>query len=222
MKIFFAVFILLFIAGCTPLNKRYNQSTYNQDINDIKEYGASKSDVALLRFYIEDKNFRKTGIPASATYQDLLSRAKTTLMNWQLNEIKIKEKLALKKAQANAKIDSMKNIIAVSLISKDNNVNDVTETLNIKFNLHNNTSKDIRAFRGTIIFKNVFGDILKRYLLECNILIAAHQSISYTAQVKYDPFIENDVKLLDINIEDLKFDFEPKLILFDNGNKMQL
>ncbi len=51
---------------------------------------------------------------------------------------------------------------------------------------------------------------------------AARQSISYNAQVKYDPFIDNDVKFLDTNIEDLQFVFEPKLILFDDGSKMQL
>ena len=58
--------------------------------------------------------------------------------------------------------------------------------------------------------------------MECDILIAAHQAIMYNAQVKYDQLIDGDVKLLNADVTDIQFVFDPKLILFDDGTKMSL
>jgi hypothetical protein len=219
MKLTYILALLFFlIAGCTPLGKKYNKLTVNQDIKDIKEYGASASDVALLKFYIDNKDFRKVEINPNTTYEDLLEQAKLSLIGWELNDIKIE----LKKIQEYALADSMRNIISIILISKDYNDTGFKEFLQMKFNIHNNSEKDIKAFKGDLVFRNVFGDVLKKFGIECDILIASHQAIMYDAQVKYDPYVDSDSKFLDAAVEDLQFKFDPKLILFDDGSKMQL
>ena len=222
MKILITVCLLLLLSGCSPLGKKYNSSTINQDLKDIKDYGASSADTALLRFYIDNNNFRGTDIKPNATYKELLEQARFAFMSRELNDIKINDEIALQKVKEQAKMDSMRNVISVSLVSKDDNDSGFSDIIQMKFNVHNNGEKDIRAFRGDITFKDVFGDVLKKYDMECDILIAAHQAIMYNAQVKYDQLIDSDVKLLNADITDIQFVFNPKLILFDDGSEMSL
>jgi hypothetical protein len=222
MKLIYFLFLAVFlIAGCSPLDKKYSSLTVSQDLKDIKDYGASSADTALLHFFIDNKNFRKIDIKLNITYKQLLEQARFTLMNRELNDIKIYDETALKTAFVQAKIDSMRNVISTSLVSKDNN-NDFNDIIQMKFNIHNNSEKDIRAFKGDIIFKDVFGDVLKKYDIECDILIAAHQAIMYNAQIKYDQFLDSDIKLLNAEVSDIQFVFDPKFILFDDGSKMVL
>jgi hypothetical protein len=222
MKTLLTLCLLVLISGCSPLDKKYNNSTLTQDLKDIKDYGVSGSDTALLRFYIENKSFRKTDIQPNTTYKKLLELSRSAFTSRVLNDIKANDEVSLKKSLEQAKTDSMRNIISVSLFSKDYNDNGFKESIQMKFNLHNNGEKDIRAFKGEIIFKDVFGDILKKYNMECDVLIAAHQAIVYNAQIKYDQLLDSDVKLLNSDISDIQFVFDPKLILFDDGSKMTL
>lgn len=221
-KLIPAFLMLVLLYGCSPLDKKYNKTTLPQDLKDIKDYGASNSDTALLHFYIDNMSLRKADISPNTTYKVLLEQANAAFINRLLSDIKNENEIASKTNIERAKADSMRNIVSVSLVSKDYNDNGFKETIQMKFNIHNNGDKDIRAFRGSITFKDVFGDVLKRYDMECDILIAAHQAIMYNAQVKYDQLIDGDVKLLNADISDIQFVFDPKLILFDDGTKTPL
>ena len=221
MKLLIPICIVFLMFGCSPLDKKYSSQTVNQDLKDLRDYGASSADTTLLRFYINNKFFSGTAVKQNMTYKQLLEQARLAFISRELDDIKTNEEIALKKAEDHAKTDSMRNVISVSLVSKDNN-NDINDIIQVKFNIHNNNEKDIRAFRGDIIFKDVFGDVLKKYDMECDILIAAHQSIMYNAQIKYDELSNADIKFLNADVSDLQFVFDPKLILFDDGSRMSL
>jgi hypothetical protein len=84
----------------------------------------------------------------------------------------------------------------------------------------NNTSKDIRAFKGTMVFKTILGTDIHKVGFEYDQPLSAGKSATYKAAMKYNEFRERDVRLLNTNLADIKFDFVPVAILFTDGTHL--
>jgi len=86
-----------------------------------------------------------------------------------------------------------------------------------KFAFENRGQKDIRAFRGTVVFQDLFGQELYSTGLAYDEGIRAGQKKNWTGTIKYSEFEDALVRLRSKDLSNLKVEWRPKTILFADG-----
>ena len=94
---------------------------------------------------------------------------------------------------------------------------DITLTLSFK----DVSSKDIRAFDGTIEFTDLLGNPLKSVSLAINDPISADASNSWVGTIKYNQFEDDDQRLRNADSTNVKMTFVPGKVLFKDGSSTQ-
>jgi hypothetical protein len=92
--------------------------------------------------------------------------------------------------------------------------------ITLKVAYQNNTKKDIAAFKGVITFKDTFGDKIYSSGLKEDEGIKAGASRNVGLFIKYNQFIDNDVKLKNAELAKSKVEFQPITIIFADGSAL--
>ena len=91
----------------------------------------------------------------------------------------------------------------------------------LEFEYANKAGKDIRAFTGTVVFKDIF----ERPFLRMNLtvdqpVIAGHSIRDKNKSLKTNQFSYEDNKLINTELENLRVGFKVESVLFADGTKM--
>jgi|SRR6185369_14074180 len=92
--------------------------------------------------------------------------------------------------------------------------------INISFVFENKGAKDIKAFKGTSKFKDLFGEIIHEGPMTIDDGIKSGQKVNWTGSIKYNQFIPSNTKLRDTDLDKMKFEWVPKAIIFADGSKI--
>ena len=76
------------------------------------------------------------------------------------------------------------------------------------FEYTNNTEKDIRAFIGSVIFNDLFGKPLQSISLEYTKELKAGETVYDEDMWEYNPYMNSNVRLKDIPLEDATYSVE--------------
>ena len=90
--------------------------------------------------------------------------------------------------------------------------------ITVGFKFQNKTAKDIRGVQGIIIFYDIFQNEIKRVSISYDSTpIAANTEKSWPASIKYNQFMESDIKLNNTDLENLKYVWLPEMIIYQDG-----
>jgi len=89
-----------------------------------------------------------------------------------------------------------------------------------KFAFENRGQKDIRAFRGTVVFRDLFGQEIYSTGLAYDEGIRAGQKKNWAGSIKYNQFDDALVRLRSKDLPNLKVEWKPKTILFADGSAL--
>jgi hypothetical protein len=107
--------------------------------------------------------------------------------------------------------------ISVVLIKKSNRKGDFRNSVITTCTFNNLTSKDIRAFEGSLGYT----DILDNNILTSRVVITTplkvNESMEWSGSLDCNPFMDDHQKLRNTEQEDLKIIFTVKKILFADG-----
>jgi hypothetical protein len=138
------------------------------------------------------------------------------------------EMVAKEKAQAEEAVqrERMNQSLSVVLYGKGFLPSDLEsgryqDHITIKLAYKNTSEKKIRAFRGAVEFKDLFGDTIKRVGLkeENSLDPGAFKRVERT--IDFNQFIDSDKKLAQADIKNLKAEWKPDLILFSDGTSLR-
>lgn len=90
---------------------------------------------------------------------------------------------------------------------------DITFTLQFK----NNTSKDIRAFDGLVVFNDLLGNRILASRVEINERVAKGQTLDWPGAIEYNQFKDSHQRLRSEPKENLKVSFLANKVLFADG-----
>ena len=91
----------------------------------------------------------------------------------------------------------------------------------LEFEYANKADKDIRAFTGTVVFKDIFERPFLRLNLTFDQRIAAGHSVrDKDRSLKTNQFSDEQQKLINTELENLRVGFEVESVLFADGTKM--
>lgn len=88
--------------------------------------------------------------------------------------------------------------------------------------LTNNTEKDITGVKGTITFMDLFGDTIDGANLSYDEGIKVGESKLYLAGIDYNQFIDESIELRQIDLENLKYEWEVNTIIYADGTTEEM
>jgi len=90
-------------------------------------------------------------------------------------------------------------------------------TMSLKFN--NTTDKNIKGVEGIIAFYDIFDNKISETTVRYDEGIPAHGSKVWEAAKKYNQFIDEDVKLKNTELKNLKYKWTVSTIVYEDGSK---
>ena len=135
----------------------------------------------------------------------------------------LQSKVTAEKEAIQRQIDQ---VLTVALVSKDFRAADyhsgnISDVVTIELALENKGDKDVAGVKGVTVFKDMFGDTIKRVSLSYDEGIPARKSVTWFGTIKYNQFDNNDVKLKTVDMKKLTFSFLPDTVIFSDGTKIQ-
>lgn len=208
-------FLVLFTSSCdSALDRHYNESAMEEDLKAIvKEAELDTSEIFLLGMYISFGKLQGKEL-SNKTYSEILKEAKTQEKEKRAQQEE-KEKLANKiKEEEKAHHEKLSKIIGVAIYDKGFQEVDWQDYNTFKFAFENKSDKGIRAFKGTVVFTDLFNEKIYSLNLTIDEPILSGQTLIWNGQADYNPYREQDVVLRNKELDDLKIIWKPEKIIF--------
>jgi len=138
----------------------------------------------------------------------------------------LKEKLS---AEREAAMKTMRDAVTVTLVSKavkeERGMSGMLmdENLQVTFGYRNNSPKEIAGVKGYVSVKDLFGDEISGFAISNDKTIKAGESITWSGSrsVKYAMGSNKDRKLAELTDDKYKVIWEPKVVVFADGTKLE-
>ncbi|HTT76983.1 MAG TPA: hypothetical protein VMF50_13525 [Candidatus Binataceae bacterium] len=114
------------------------------------------------------------------------------------------------------------NILTAALIDKKLVKGDFSDQIDIKIGFQNKGKKDIIGIKGITIFKDIFGDVIEKVSLSEDHSIASGATYVWDGSTSYNQFDDKDIKLASTDVTKIQFEFQPQIILFKDGTKLEI
>ena len=220
MKRGIIILAVLIILGCTKtIERRYSEKTVNDDMKTLKaeldstNYALLSS--TIIRNALEGKSME------NVTYADILKdgkRWKTKQEQIEAEQKALAEKTRLEEEQRQERLS---NAVVVTCFEKGFSELGYNDYITYKFAIQNKSDNDIRAIKGTVIFTNLFDDVISKVSLVCDDPIKAGEKYIWRGTTDYNQFISSDVAMRNKDLKDMKVVWKPEKILFTDGSSLE-
>jgi hypothetical protein len=192
------------------------------DLSDLMAMGQStevtigtfmgKVDGKTAAQIIEMANSIKSRKEAGQKYNDATERPSSSAETLERIAEKGKEKV---------KKNIFSKVVNVTLTDIELKSGDYSKYTNVKISFENLSEKNILGIKGVASFKDIFGDTIKRINLSSDEGVKAGEVFIYDGRIDVNQFIDSDLKLATTPKEKIQFSFEPEVILFEDGSKLE-
>jgi hypothetical protein len=173
---------------------------------------------------------KSNGVPDGMTIGTAIEEQRKFQIERSVEEAKqkaVKDKLLVEQTLAEK---GMRDAVTVTLVSKKLRTETgrsgivLDENIEIVFGYKNNTAKNITGVKGRISIRDQFGDELSAFQISNDATIKAGESITWTGgrSVQYALGRNNDRKLIDLADDKYTTQWNPQVIVFADGTKMNL
>ncbi|VVO75066.1 hypothetical protein [Pseudomonas fluorescens] len=111
------------------------------------------------------------------------------------------------------------SLIELELSPKDYAQKRYSDYFSIRVAFKNNTTDALSGIKGTVVLKDIFGDVIKRITLSDDSQIDPGQNYIYNGTMDYNQFQASDKKLASANFAKMQFEWEPDTYVFASGKK---
>jgi hypothetical protein len=214
-KILLITLVSFLILSCSsPLDKKYNESTFEVDAKEIKESGdLSQDDAQIMVGWIMRSKFKGESLE-DKTYNEIIADAK----DYKKEQDALAEKV---KKEEEEKRQRLGSALTVAMYDKGYQEYDYQEYLTYKIAFENKTDKDIRAIKGSISIQDLFDTEIKAISLTIDDPIKAGETFKGSYTTNYNQFKDEDSRLKNKDMDDLKTVWTPIKIIFSDGTTLE-
>lgn len=164
-------------------------------------------------------------VPAGRSFADIVSEQRAWLETERARAAREKALAAKAKAAEETKAKELRDTITVSVfekgfVEKDIYAHDYDDKITLKVAYQNNSKRDLAAFKGIITFRDTFGDKIYSTGLKDDVGVKAGATRNVGLFVKYNQFIDADVRLKNADLAKTKVEFQPITVMFADGSSL--
>ncbi len=89
----------------------------------------------------------------------------------------------------------------------------------MKLKFTNNTGQDIKGVEGTVTFFDIFDDKIKALNISYDEGLIIDEEKIWEVSTDYNQFMDEDIELKSVDLENLKYEWKVKTIVFDDDTK---
>jgi len=210
---------ILLVACSSPLDKKYSEDTFEEDAKELRnELDSTEAKLLLgsiFRLTMQQEDLSKM------TYGEILENGKA----WKAEQERIEaEQKALQEKAAREeaeRVARLQNAVMVTCFKKGYTEVDYQDYITYGFAIQNKSEQDIRAVKGEIMFTDLFDDEIKTLSFTYDQPIKAGATSNWNATTDYNQFRDEDVRLRNKNLEDLKIVWKPIKVIFQDGTTLE-
>lgn len=210
---------ILFVACSSPLDKKYSKGSFEEDAKQLRSE-VDSADAMLLMGSILRLTMQQEDL-TQMTYGQILENGKA----WKAEQDRLEEEqkaLQEKAAREEAeRLTRLQNTVMVTCFEKGFSEVNYQDYITYKFAIQNKSDQDIRAVKGEIMFNDLFDDEIKTLRFTYDESIDAGATANWNATTDYNQFMNDDVKLRNKDLEDLKIVWKPTKVIFKDGTTLE-
>ena len=210
---------ILVVACSSQLDKKYSEDTIKEDAKELRSE-LDSSDVKLLMGSIFRLTMQQEDL-TKMTYGEILENGKA----WKAEQDRIEaeqkalqEKAAREEAERVARLQSA---VMVTCFKKGYTEVNYQDYITYGFAIQNKSEQDIRAVKGEIMFTDLFDDEIKTLSFTYDQPIKAGATANWNATTDYNQFMDDDVRLKNKELKDLKIVWKPIKVIFQDGSTLE-
>jgi hypothetical protein len=120
---------------------------------------------------------------------------------------------------------TLSDAVSVVLVEKtflpaDINVRRYRGETDLKVAYSNKSTKTIAGVKGTLVFKNLFGDPITRVAIAMTDAVEPGKTVVWDGSTEYNQFERKDQELAFTPVEKMKVEFEPAMVVFADGTRL--
>ena len=210
-----ALVAAMILTSCNnPLNRKYSESTLEQDVKAIAESKKLNNDESnMLAGYILLSKFGGKSLEGKS-YSEILQSAKDYKSELEQLAAKAKKEEDEKRAKLSA-------VLTVAMYNKGFLKSDYQEYIEYGIAFENKTNKDIRAVKGHLKITDLFDTEIKLINIVEDNAIPAHQTFKNTYTTEYNEFMDEDSRLKSKEMKDIKAIWTTEKIIFADGTTLE-
>jgi hypothetical protein len=210
-----ALVAAMILTSCNnPLNKKYSETTLEQDVKAIGESKKLNNDESnMLAGYILLSKFGGKSLEGK-TYAEILQSAKDYKSEQEQLAAKAKKEEDEKRAKLGA-------VLTVAMYNKGFSKSDYQDYIEYDMAFENKTNKDIRAVKGHLKITDLFDTEIKVINIVEDNAIPAHQTFKNKYTTEYNEFMDEDTRLKSKEMKDIKAIWTTEKIIFTDGTTLE-
>lgn len=219
---------LLLLTGCNDPHHMVLPTDANAIDASTREHlqklPADERDL-VARYMVRHLIGNSSPIPPGTTVAEAITEQRGVdqrLAQREQEEAALKASVEKEQADARAKLDAA---VAVVLVSKQYTPADVWAgrySAKTEFTVaySNKSDRPIAGVKGTLVFRNLFGDPIKRLGIAMTDAIDVGKTLVWEGSADYNQFEKEDSELAFTPAEKMKIAFEPSVVLFADGTRL--
>lgn len=226
-KLLTAFLALLIFSGCSSVNVKseiFSSSNRDQVLQDIGKSNMDSTDKGKIVSAIARSAFGDYSVNGKSVSQIIDEQTKFQAEEAARDAAQKEAQLAVE-AKRLAVISELKDSIEVfplgkTFIKADYESGSYSDSIGVKFKIINHSKKDIREFKGIVHWANQFGDVIESTSIDYTHVLPANYVAINNMTVDYNQFSENDKRLAQTALSNLKFTWEPTAVSFTDGSSV--
>jgi hypothetical protein len=205
-----------------------NKDSFMESIKDSKAFTVDEVRM-LIAYQVRHTVAGAFGADKSTTVGKTLGQVideERQFEEKQKKEVQNQEHLANEaRAKEEAQAAELRKAINLSVYGKSFRGSDPMESsyddyVVFKCAYENTSGRDIRAFKGKLRFTDLFGSKIYMTGLTISDPIKAGTKATWVGSIKYNQFLDADVKLRNTDLNDMKVEWLPTSVIFTDGTQI--
>lgn len=230
----YVVALALLVSGCSknPKNHKITEANKSTFMEEIKtQEGLTVEEMGLLVSYqmrsAMGSSFGGAGAasPVGKTVGQIIEEERKLQADVKAREQE-QERLAKEaKAKEDARVEELRKALLFSVFEKDVRYENPAagryrDEVVVRCAFENISPKDIRAFKGTVVFTDLFGAQIYQSGVTIQEAVKAGQKGNWTGVIELNQFDQEDRRLRDTPLSNMKVVWRPDSIIFTDGTTL--
>ncbi|MBY0360160.1 MAG: hypothetical protein K2W82_19310 [Candidatus Obscuribacterales bacterium] len=227
---------LILLGGCSTVKDKLitekNKDTILEEIKDTRDLTVEEVRILMGRiFRVGMSNAfgkgKEDSFPVGKTIGEVIADERKSAAEAAKKEEEEKVRREKAAAEDEALRQNMRNSLSVTVYEKGFRDSDwqngiYKDVITLKVAYENHSNKDIRGFKGTVVFNDLFGKLIAKSNLQEDEILPAGKAKKVALTIDYNQFLDTDTRLKTTELKNMNITWEPDTILFTDGTNISV